>query len=281
MMPNRRDKLRQTLNTIIFEHDTKAGKAFDIVLLVLILLSVLTVSLESMPELNRKYLPRFIRAEWGFTIIFTLEYLLRLYSSPRPLKYAFSFFGLIDLFSVMPTYLSFIIVGSQYLLVLRVFRLLRIARIFKLTRFINEGQVLTKALRASMVKISVFLGAVVTTVVIIGSLMYIIEGAENGFTSIPRSIYWAIVTLTTVGYGDIAPATPLGQILASMVMIMGYGIIAVPTGIVSVEMAKSERATLTTNTCPRCNAEGHLAGARFCYNCGDKMPASINPEKKA
>lgn len=279
-MPNRQDKLRHTLNTIIFEHDTKAGKAFDIVLLVLILLSVLTVSLESMPELNRKYLPWFIRAEWGFTIIFTLEYLLRLYSSPRPLKYAFSFFGLIDLFSVMPTYLSFIIAGPQYLLVLRVFRLLRIARIFKLTRFINEGQVLTKALRASIVKISVFLGAVVTIVVIIGSLMYIIEGAENGFTSIPRSIYWAIVTLTTVGYGDIAPATPLGQILASMVMIMGYGIIAVPTGIVSVEMAKSEKAAFTMRVCPNCHADGHLADARFCYSCGDKLPASIASEKK-
>ncbi|MCJ8166313.1 ion transporter [Pontibacter sp. E15-1] len=268
MTPRTRDSIRKRLYKTIFEAETPAGKLFDVVLLVLILGSVLIVSLESIPELNQRYYSTFRVIEWTFTIIFTVEYFLRIYVTPKPIKYAFSFFGVVDLLSIVPTYLSLILVGSHYLLIVRVLRLLRVARIFKLTRFINEGQVLSRALRASVTKITVFIGVVLTVIVIVGSLMYIIEGAENGFTSIPKSIYWTIVTLTTVGYGDIAPATPLGQILASFLMIMGYGIIAVPTGIVSVEMARSDREVAATLTCPNCHQEGHQVEAYFCYNCG-------------
>ncbi|RDV14025.1 ion transporter [Pontibacter diazotrophicus] len=263
--------LRKKLYTIIFEAETTGGKAFDVVLLLLILLSVLVVSLESIEEINDKYLPLFRFLEWTFTILFTIEYALRIYSTPRPFKYIFSFFGIVDLLSILPSYLSLLIFGSQYLSVVRVLRLIRIARIFKLTRFINEGQVLSKALRASMNKILVFLGVVLLVVVIVGSLMYLIEGEASGFTSIPKSIYWTIVTLTTVGYGDIAPVTTLGQMLASCIMIMGYGIIAVPTGIVSVELAKSDRGTDTTRVCPNCHVEGHPADANYCFNCGYKL----------
>ncbi|PTX20221.1 voltage-gated potassium channel [Pontibacter mucosus] len=262
---------RKKLYRIIFEADTAAGKAFDVALLILIISSVVVVSLESIVSLRRNYLQLFLILEWAFTVIFTIEYFLRIYSTPRPVKYIFSFFGLVDLLAILPTYLSLFILGSQYLLVVRVLRLLRIARIFKLTRFINEGQVLTRALRASATKIAVFLGTVSLLVVIIGSLMYVIEGRENGFTSIPKSIYWTIVTLTTVGYGDIAPQTTLGQFVASLVMIMGYGIIAVPTGIVTVEMSRSDRANLTQQVCPNCHAEGHQADAAYCYRCGYKF----------
>lgn len=271
MAPKKENNLRKKLYTIIFEAETTGGKVFDVVLLVLILLSVLVVSLESIEELNEKYLPLFRFLEWGFTIIFTVEYVLRIYSTPRPLKYMTSFFGIVDLLAILPTYLSVIFFGSHYLSVVRVLRLLRIARIFKMTRFINEGNVLSKALRASVNKILVFLGVVLLIVVIVGSLMYLIEGEASGFTSIPKSIYWTIVTLTTVGYGDIAPVTPLGQMLASFIMIMGYGIIAVPTGIVSVEMAKSDRETATTRVCPNCHIEGHPVDANYCFNCGYKL----------
>ena len=263
--------LRQRLYIILFEAETVKGKVFDVILLVLILASVLVVCLESVPKLHGRYLPVFRLLEWTFTVVFTIEYFLRIYSTPRPLKYIFSFYGLVDLLSIVPTYLSLILVGSQYLLVVRVLRLLRIGRIFKLTRFINEGQVLSRAMRASATKILVFLGVVLTVVVIVGSLMYIIEGAESGFTSIPVSIYWTIVTLTTVGYGDIAPVTPLGQVLASFVMVMGYGIIAVPTGIVSVELARTDREIAATRTCPNCHREGHITGANYCYHCGFKL----------
>lgn len=262
---------RSKIYTVIFEAETPAGRAFDLVLLILILASVVVVSLESVVALRDQYLPYFLALEWGFTLLFTIEYLLRIYSTPRPEKYVFSFFGLVDLVAIIPTYLSLFIVGSQYLLVVRVLRLLRIARILKLTRFINEGQVLTRALRASMTKIAVFLGTVLTLVVIIGSLMYLIEGAASGFTSIPTSIYWTIVTLTTVGYGDIAPTTAAGQMLASLVMIMGYGIIAVPTGIVTVEMSRSDKAISYTRMCPNCHQEGHPVEANYCYNCGYKF----------
>lgn len=260
--------IRQKLYTIIFEAETPAGKAFDVALIILILSSIVIVSLESVVEIRRDFASHFLVLEWCFTIIFTIEYLLRIYSTPKPLKYVLSFFGIVDLLAIIPTYLSLVIVGSQYLLVVRVLRLLRIARVFKLTRFINEGQVLSRALRASITKIAVFLGTVLTLIVIIGSLMYIIEGAASGFTSIPVSIYWTIVTLTTVGYGDIAPATPLGQLLASFVMILGYGIIAVPTGIVTVEMSRTEKQMEPTRVCPNCHVEGHVVGANYCYNCG-------------
>jgi voltage-gated potassium channel len=260
--------LQKKIYTIIFEAETPAGKIFDIALLVMILASITVVSLESVVELRRKYQIVFLTLEWIFTILFTIEYVLRIYSSPKSIKYIFSFFGIVDLLSIIPTYMSLFVVGSQYLLVVRVLRLLRIARIFKLTRFINEGRVLSKALKASVTKILVFLGVVLTVVVIVGSMMYIIEGAKSGFTSIPTSIYWTIVTLTTVGYGDIAPQSAMGQILASFLMIMGYGIIAVPTGIVSVEMAKSDKQIAMTKVCPNCHKEGHQVDSNFCFNCG-------------
>jgi len=262
---------REKLYRIIFESDTLEGKTFDIVLLVLIISSVVVVSLESVVSIRQHYLQFFLMLEWGFTVVFTVEYLLRIYSSPRPTRYIFSFFGIVDLLAIMPTYLGLFILGSHYLLVVRVLRLLRIARIFKLTQFINEGQVLTRALRASASKIAVFLGTVLLLVVIIGSLMYVVEGREHGFTSIPKSIYWTIVTLTTVGYGDISPETPLGQLIASFVMVMGYGIIAVPTGIVTVEMSRTERTNLMPRVCPNCHTEGHQADAVYCYKCGAKF----------
>ncbi|WP_439883052.1 ion transporter [Pontibacter sp. MBLB2868] len=273
MAKARQNSLRKKLYTIIFEAETPGGKLFDVVLLILILGSVVVVSLESIVELRRNYLSIFQAFEWSFTILFTLEYVLRIYSTPRPIKYVFSFFGVVDLLSIIPTYLSLFILGSQYLLVVRVLRLLRMARIFKLTHFINEGQVLTNALKASGTKIMVFIGTVLIIVVIIGSVMYIIEGAESGFTSIPTSIYWTIVTLTTVGYGDIAPETPLGQVLASFIMIMGYGIIAVPTGIVTVEMSRSARKSAASRVCPNCHQEGHPVDANYCFNCGYKLPS--------
>jgi voltage-gated potassium channel len=271
MIPKKKIIFKQKLYAVIFEAETFGGRLFDAILLVLILLSVVVVSLESVVEIRKDFHLLFRNLEWGFTIIFTIEYFLRIYSTPRPLKYMFSFFGLVDLMAIIPTYLSLILVGAQYLLVVRVLRLLRIARIFKLTRFINEGNVLSRALRASVTKIMVFLGVVLTMVVIVGSLMYVIEGAANGFTSIPKSIYWAIVTLTTVGYGDIAPGTTVGQLLASIVMIMGYGIIAVPTGIVSVELARSDKEMAASRVCPNCHKEGHPVEANFCYNCGHPL----------
>ncbi len=270
-MPNTTPlSVRRRIYKIVFEAETPSGRAFDIVLLILILLSVLIVSLESMVQL-KKYSDNFRFLEIIFTAIFTVEYLLRVYSSPRPLRYMISFFGIVDFLAIVPTYLSLLVPGAQYLLVIRFFRLLRAARIFKLTHYINEGQVLTRALRASFNKITVFLGAVLIIVVIVGALMYLIEGAEHGFTSIPKSIYWAIVTLTTVGYGDIAPVTPVGQILASIVMVMGYGIIAVPTGIVSVELARSDKEAFTTRVCPNCHKEGHALDANYCNNCGSRL----------
>ena len=269
--PNKKVSLRRKLYSVIFEAETPAGRTFDIMLLLLILSSVVVVSLESVVALQRKYLPIFQGLEWGFTVLFTMEYLLRIYSSQRPLRYIFSFFGIIDFLAILPSYLSLFIAGWQYLLVIRVFRLLRIARIFKLTRFVNEGQVLTKALHASLTKISVFLGVVLLLVIVVGTVMYVVEGRQSGFTSIPTSVYWAIVTLTTVGYGDISPATPLGQFLASCLMITGYGIIAVPTGIVSVELSRADKMDATLRVCPNCHKEGHSYDANYCDNCGFKL----------
>lgn len=263
--------IKEKLYQIIFESHTKAGKAFDVFLLIIILLSVLTVALESVDDYRAALGVLFLKAEIVFTIFFTIEYFLRIYSTPKPWKYIFSFFGLVDLLAILPTYLAFFFTGAQALLIIRILRLLRVARIFKLTRFITEGEVLTRALRASLTKISVFIGAVLTIVVIVGAVMYLVEGPENGFTNIPISIYWTIVTLTTVGYGDIAPGTALGKSIASFVMIMGYGIIAVPTGIVSVELARSDQAAQAAQAhrvCPNCLKEGHRLEADYCYNCG-------------
>ncbi len=262
---------RAKLHEIIFEADTPAGKAFDVALLVAILASVLAVVLESVAPIRQNYGAVLRAFEWLVTILFTIEYLLRLYCVRRPLGYAFSFFGVIDLLAILPTYLSLVFVGAQSLLVIRALRLLRIFRVLKLVQFVGEARQLRVALRASARKIIVFLGAVITVVLIVGALMYFIEGEESGFTSIPQAMYWAIVTMTTVGYGDISPQTVPGKFLAAAIMILGYGIIAVPTGIVSVEMSAASRRPLTTQVCPSCASEEHEKGAMFCKDCGAKL----------
>jgi voltage-gated potassium channel len=259
------------LHEIIFEADTRTGKFFDVILLWCIVISVLIVLLESVAEVREQYAFALRAAEWSFTILFTLEYVLRLISVGQPLRYAFSFFGIVDLLAIVPTYLSVLLPGAQSLLVIRALRLLRVFRILKLVQFVEEARILGHALRASRHKITVFLGTVVTLVLILGTLMYLIEGEENGFDSIPRGIYWAIVTLTTVGYGDIAPSTILGQMLASVAMIMGYSIIAVPTGIVSVELSRAAQEQLSTQVCPQCSAEGHDTDAQHCKYCGAQL----------
>jgi voltage-gated potassium channel len=259
------------LHEIIFEADTRPGRIFDIFLIIIILLSVLAVMLDSVRSIQ-SHLGHFLTTlEWLFTILFTIEYILRLISVGRPLRYAVSFFGIIDLLAIIPTYLSLIIPGSQYLLVLRILRVLRIFRVLKLVKYTRQAQILKTALKASRRKITVFLFTVLILVVIFGSLIYMIEGEENGFTSIPYSIYWAIVTLTTVGYGDISPQTGLGQALASLIMILGYGIIAVPTGIVSVELSQAQAQITNTQSCPHCSAEGHADDAIYCKYCGEKL----------
>jgi voltage-gated potassium channel len=264
---SRRDRIHE----IIFEAETPAGKAFDLSLLVAIVVSILAVCLESVASIQAQYGP-FLRAmEWGITILFTVEYILRLYSVRKPWRYALSFYGIVDLLSILPTYLSIFVAGSQSLVVIRALRLLRVFRILKLAHFVGEARLLRAALHASTRKIIVFLGTVLTLVVIVGSLMYLIEGGENGFTSIPQAIYWAIVTMTTVGYGDIAPQTLLGKVLASAVMIMGYAIIAVPTGIVTVELAASVKSSVRTDACPACGADGHAIDAVHCRYCGTKL----------
>ncbi|MDQ3688152.1 MAG: ion transporter [Acidobacteriota bacterium] len=263
---------RARLHEIIFEADTPAGRLFDFALIWLILLSVATVILESVRHVREQYGELLYALEWLFTLLFTVEYLLRLMSVRRPLRYATSFFGVVDLLAIIPNYVSIFVPGSQYLLVIRILRLLRIFRLLKLAEYITEADTLRRALRASSRKISVFLSAVLLLVVIIGALMYVVEGEGHGFTSIPVSIYWAIVTLTTVGYGDISPRTPLGQMLASLVMIIGYGIIAVPTGIVSVELAQAARQqAVSTQACPECGTDGHDPDAVYCKYCAAKL----------
>lgn len=261
---------RDTLHTIIFEAETPAGKWFDILLIVSIISSITVVMLESVHSINSQYGIYLKTLEWFFTIIFSIEYFLRLVCVGRPRLYATSFFGIVDLMAIIPTYLSLFIPGSEYLLVVRVLRILRIFRILKLMQYMSEAMILMKALRASSRKIVVFLFTVLTLVIILGSLMYIIEDARHGFTSIPRSIYWAIVTLTTVGYGDISPQTSIGQILAAFIMILGYSIIAVPTGLVSVELSKRPKKKPTLS-CRECSAEGHDDDAKFCKYCGAEL----------
>jgi voltage-gated potassium channel len=263
---------RARLHEIIFEANTKAGRIFDLALIWLILLSVATVILESVRHVREQYGDLLYALEWSFTLLFTIEYVLRLLSVRRPLRYATSFFGVVDLLAIIPTYLSIFVPGSQYLLVIRILRLLRVFRLLKLSEYVTEADTLRRALRASSRKISVFLSAVVLLVIIIGALMYVVEGEPHGFTSIPVSIYWAVVTLTTVGYGDLSPRTPFGQMLASVVMIIGYGIIAVPTGIVSVELAQAARQRRAPpQSCPECGAEGHDADALCCKYCGANL----------
>ena len=263
--------LRQNIHEIIFEADTPMGKAFDIILIISILLSVVAVMLDSIKSISAVYGYELYLVEWFFTIIFSIEYLLRLSSVGSPLKYAGSFYGIIDLLAIIPTYLSLFFPGTQFFLVVRILRVLRVFRVLKFVKYLNASHLLKEALIASKTKIAVFLFAVLTIVVIMGSLMYMIEGEEHGFTSIPKSVYWAIVTLTTVGFGDITPQTPVGQILASVIMIMGYGIIAVPTGIVTAEYAQVRNKIVSTQACPECSKEGHEQDADFCKFCGFKL----------
>jgi voltage-gated potassium channel len=262
---------RQRLHRIIFGTDTFAGRLFDIALIVFIIGSILVVMLDSVHSIHSKYTNLLKFLEWFFTIIFTIEYLTRLYVVQSPKKYALSFFGIIDLISIIPTYLSLLIVNSHYLLVIRSLRLLRIFRILKLVQYLNQADVLIAALKASRTKITIFMFTVINLVIILGTIMYVVEDEASGFSSIPKSIYWAIVTLTTVGYGDISPKTPLGQFIASVVMIIGYAIIAVPTGIVTMELNKASTQNRTYIACTNCGADIIDRDANFCKYCGAKL----------
>lgn len=275
-------KWRIKLHDIIFETDTVAGKWFDILLLFFIIASILLVMMETVDSIDAKFHREIILLEWFLTVVFTIEYIIRLISVKQPKKYALSFYGIVDLLSVLPTYISFFLAGSQGFIVIRALRLLRVFRILKLVRFSNASSVIKNALMASRFKIIVFMIAVVTMITLIGSVMYLIESPTNeGFDSIPKSIYWAIVTLTTVGFGDITPQTAIGQFLASVIMILGYGIIAVPTGIVTSEFAKGDGLGKSaqeahdfehlTKACINCGAEQHQRGSKFCYRCGHSL----------
>ncbi len=277
--PSTRDRINETvtwrhrLHEVIFEADTPAGKGFDVVLLIVILLSILAIMLESVQAIDAVYHDYLLAAEWLFTLLFTTEYVLRLLCVHRPARYALSFFGVVDLLAILPTYVSLVLPGSQSLLVIRGLRLLRVFRIFKLARFLSEATLLRQAVWASRAKITVFLATVLILVIIMGSTMYLIEsGADSGFTSIPQSMYWAVVTMTTVGYGDIAPSTPLGKTLAAVIMVLGYSMIIVPTGILSAELVQTGATkTVTTQACPNCMAEGHDIDAAHCKFCGHKL----------
>ncbi len=267
-------KWQSKLHVIIYEADTPAGKLFDIALLILILTSIVLVMLESVSSINNRFAIFFNITEWVITILFSLEYILRIISIKKPKHYIFSFFGIVDLLSTIPKYLSVFFVGTHALVALRALRLLRVFRILKLARFIGESNDLVRALKASRAKISVFLFAVLIIAIILGTIMYLVEGEENGFKSIPMSVYWCIVTLTTVGYGDIAPVTPLGQFIASLIMVIGYGIIAVPTGIVSAEYtAQKGKPAVHVNTqvCENCHEEEHKDHSKFCHKCGHEL----------
>jgi voltage-gated potassium channel len=264
------EKFRKKIHSIIFEADTKAGKVFDILLFTTIAFSVIIVMLNSDRELHDKFGDLFLATEWIITILFTLEYIFRIYAFKKPFKYIFSFYGVIDLLSILPTYISLFVTGAHMLLVIRMLRLMRIFRVFKLARYVKASNVLFMALKSSRIKIVVFLEVVMIIVVITGSVMYLVEGDESGFTSIPKSIYWAIVTITTVGYGDIAPQTVLGQTIASMLMIVGFAIIAVPTSIIGSELVRSNTNN-NTQVCQSCNFNEHDDDAKFCKKCGDEL----------
>ncbi len=269
--PDHRSSWRRRLYIIIFESDTPAGKLFDLLLIVAIAASVIVVMFDSVNSIHSRHGTLLGVLEWGFTLLFTAEYILRILCVDQPKRYVFSFFGVVDLLAILPTYCSIFLPGSEFMSIVRALRILRVFRILKLGAYLSEANILLLSLKASRKKIEVFVFAVVLLVIIFGSLMYLIEGAENGFTSIPRSIYWAIVTLTTVGYGDIAPKTPLGQALASFIMICGYGIIAVPTGIVSAEMVRATGEGRERKICPGCRAPYHDNDAEFCKYCGTEL----------
>ncbi|WP_085577765.1 MULTISPECIES: ion transporter [unclassified Pseudomonas] len=262
---------RDRLYVIIFQTDTVAGRRFDKTLLLIIFASLVVVILDSIDDVHQNYASLLAYIEWGFTVIFLGEYLLRLYCSPRPLRYAFSFYGLVDLLAIVPGILALYYADAQYLLIIRVIRMLRIFRVLKLGNYLSQAHYLLDALRGSKQKILVFLLTVCTLVTVFGTLMYVVEGPERGFTSIPKSIYWAIVTLTTVGYGDIVPKTPLGQVISSMVMITGYSIIAVPTGIFTAELATAMRGGQKRHACPVCAKDNHEQEASFCSRCGNAL----------
>tara|TARA_Y100000385_G_C13106522_1_gene648281 strand:+ start:2867 stop:3703 length:837 start_codon:yes stop_codon:yes gene_type:complete len=265
---------RVKLHEIIYEADTFAGKLFDITLLMVILFSILLVMLESVEKIGTKYTSVLNVLEWIITVLFTLEYIARIVAVKKPKTYLLSFYGIIDLLSTIPKYISLFVVGTHSLIALRALRLLRVFRILKLSRFIGESANFGRALKRSRAKISVFISFVIILCIILGTVMYLVEGAqESGFTSIPRSVYWAVVTLTTVGYGDIAPVTALGQFIASLIMILGYGIIAIPTGIITSEMTKTEKKLIPNNTqnCPNCSNAYHQDKAEYCHNCGHKL----------
>lgn len=263
--------LKEKIHVIIEGTDTPAGKLFDVLILIAILASVLVVMLDSVVSLQVQYGTLFFYAEWFFTILFTIEYILRLYSAPNRKQYATSFFGVVDLLALLPTYLSLVIAGTHYLLVVRILRILRVFRVFHLGSYMQQAGFLTAAFKTSQQKIMVFFLSLLLLVTIFGAVLYVVEGAENGFTSIPLSIYWAIVTLTTVGYGDMSPKTPLGQAIASMVMMTGYAIIAVPTGIFTAELTKTMRPQLQPVTCLKCGKFGHATQAKFCDRCGNDL----------
>jgi voltage-gated potassium channel len=282
--------LRDRIRIIIFEADTKAGRRFDVTLIGMILLSVLTVMLDSVPQINAKYGQQLYYAEWFFTVLFTVEYAVRLWCIEQSWGYAKSFYGVVDLLSVLPTYLSLWFPGAQFFLAVRILRVLRVFRVLRMVRYVGEAELIAQALAASRRKIIVFVASVLALMVIFGALMYVVEGGTNpAFASIPHSIYWAVTTMTTVGYGDITPTTPLGQSLASFIMIMGYGIIAVPTGIVTLELNEANRRQANTRTCSDCSAEGHSREASYCWRCGaplyqrsrDRQPESGTEDEHA
>ncbi|MDP3979709.1 MAG: ion transporter [Pseudomonas sp.] len=263
---------RQRLYIIIFHTDTPAGQRFDRYLLLAILASLVVVMFDSIDSINRQYGAQLLGLEWGFTVLFAIEYVTRLYCSPKPLRYAFSFFGLVDLLAVLPAILALLFVDAQYLLMIRAIRMLRVFRVLKLSPYLHQANFLVTALRGSRQKIIVFFVGIATLVTVFGTLMYVIEGPANGFTSIPISIYWAVVTLTTVGFGDITPKTALGQAMATLVMITGYSIIAVPTGIFTAELATAMRADgQLEHDCPHCHKDRHDSAAAFCNRCGSPL----------
>ncbi len=264
--------LRDNLYRIIFGTDTPAGRRFDITLIVVILLSVSAVIIHSVDSINEQYGDTLRMAEWIFTLLFTAEYIIRLYCSPKPLHYVRSFYGMVDLLSCLPTYIAIIFPGANQLLIIRLLRVLRIFRVLKLFRYMTEASLLMKSMKAARRKIFIFLFSVLVVVTIFGSLMFIIEGPDNGFTSIPKSIYWAIVTVTTVGYGDVTPHTFLGQVVASLAMLTGYAIIAVPTGILSAEIMTEMNKVRLTTRCSNCEKTGHEADAEYCRYCGTELP---------
>ena len=261
--------MKEKIHEVIFEADTATGKYFDIALLFSIVVSVLAVSLESVEAIDNVYHSQLIMIEWFFTILFSIEYILRLYSTEHSIKYSTSFFGVVDLLAILPTYISIFVPGAQSLLVIRGLRLLRIFRVFKLSRYLGEANILTEAIIQSRTRIIVFLSTITVLSFITGAGMYLVEGPKHGFTSIPQSVYWAITTLTSTGYGDTVPITPLGKLLAIFIMIMGYSLIIVPTGIISTEMMKL--GDISTQACKNCSKEGHDFNAKFCKHCGFEL----------